>query len=151
MYGDRHKLSQALRNILSNALKFTPNEGKIDVKVKILLSGKAEKSYSHNSSATSRRTFLGVKIAPEASSSYVDNSVSETSVPREVGFMPMADFMKHSLLCADNGVEADAVRVRIEIHDTGDGISNVSGIKIVYTVYSNADGVFIGLNYEAIL
>ena len=36
--GDKAKLEQVMRNFLSNALKFTPNEGRVMVMVSVLMS-----------------------------------------------------------------------------------------------------------------
>ena len=36
VHGDRAKLEQVLRNFLSNALKFTPNGGRVEVTVSLL-------------------------------------------------------------------------------------------------------------------
>jgi signal transduction histidine kinase len=36
MYGDKNKLSQVMRNLVSNGLKFTPVGGRVDVRVDVV-------------------------------------------------------------------------------------------------------------------
>ena len=116
-----------MRNILSNALKFTPNCGKIEVKVKILHRANQikEKSQSAKVCTVSGRSFLGVKIAPEISAS-VDRSSIDLNKTENISAIPLSDFVFQSLIRDQNEFEPSAVRVRVEVYDTGDGIATVS-------------------------
>ena len=37
VYGDKHKLGQVIRNLVSNALKFTPRDGTVTIKAECLV------------------------------------------------------------------------------------------------------------------
>ena len=56
VHGDRAKLEQVLRNFLSNAFKFTPNEGTVEVDVSVL------KNIAMDNGQGDRRDYLRIKV-----------------------------------------------------------------------------------------
>jgi hypothetical protein len=49
-YGDKSKMSQVIRNFISNSLKFTPENGKVNVRISLLKPEKRRRAQSHESS-----------------------------------------------------------------------------------------------------
>ena len=56
VHGDRARLEQVLRNFLSNAFKFTPNEGTVELDVSVL------KNVAMDNGQGDRRDYLRIKV-----------------------------------------------------------------------------------------
>lgn len=80
LYGDQHRILQVVINLVSNSLKFTPQEGSVTITIRCL--GEASMSDSRKASLQSRQSSMrGSKTRIRASSSEV-GSISITTPDR---------------------------------------------------------------------
>ena len=119
---DRTKFSQVLRNLVSNALKFTPKKGKVTIIGSIVTEFCNDEnvvfadsaSVSSNQSQTSDVTSNGTHTPPNAITrrrTYSDMMNNKATIDHELG-------------CGRNKQQF----VRITITDTGPGISKVQSL-----------------------
>ena len=191
IYADKHKISQVLRNLISNALKFTPAGGTIQCVVAVLKvksaadnetqsvhavmnsADKGDESVSYKqidkfSMGGSANSFVenhspnrtpSVRFSPQTSAGQLDRqSTPDGSLPATFSLVGAWNSVKSKSSKShiySGGVETgsyklenisqDAVRdhvvdpaaiknmiCRIEIHDTGVGISAVSALFLTY-------------------
>lgn len=107
IFADRSKISQVLRNFISNALKFTPSGGHVRV---------VQKFFPSVNSTTDNTIPLENK--PNTLSSIMKEVVRSRTVSSAVFVTNVEDDPESGT--GTNGI------LRIEVHDTGHGISKVT-------------------------
>jgi signal transduction histidine kinase len=116
IFADRSKISQVLRNFISNALKFTPSAGRVTVVRKFIPS---TRPVSPDTTPT-REAEGGAHEGKHPTLSSVMRDVVRSKFNNSAVFVTNADVNEPESENGTNGA------IRIEIQDTGYGISLVS-------------------------
>ena len=129
VFADRHKLSQVFRNLVSNALKFTPMNGQINIRIRILCQADECSSFIGSKFADGDRS-----ITEQSARKDITNQTPTSSNRGENNLTPAHKSKKSrqyvditSMNYYDALLHSDADLVcRIEVQDTGPGIAKVN-------------------------
>jgi len=116
--GDFHKLKQVIRNIISNALKFTREGGSVTVTLTL------EKNSYFNSSSTT--TMMSTKNEK--------NRFEKTSITIDSPYISLND--------GENNMNSSFVEkyyIKLSVEDSGPGISEVYVYSIVNSIHVSDD------------
>lgn len=124
---DRMKFSQVLRNLVSNALKFTPRHGKVTVTSSIVSHYSKEDCiiFADNLSDSSN-------MSTQASDCNSQTSSSSSSSKSELGPRSYSDMIDPKVCEGSTRHAHGKSFVRITIKDTGSGINKVNLINHIY-------------------
>ena len=117
IFADKHKISQALRNFLSNALKFTPIGGKITLRISII---RRRSDTLTDSVSTSEDIF-------DKLSNWISDKANSLNVPEsdvEIHETDVSRCSVESIANSSNYRISDMI-CRVKVFDTGAGIAQV--------------------------
>jgi len=115
--GDFHKLKQVIRNIISNALKFTREGGSVTVTLTL------EKNSYFNSSSTT--TMMSTKNEK--------NRFEKTSITIDSPYISLNDGENM------NSSFVEKYHIKLSVEDSGPGISEVHVYSIVNSIHVSDD------------
>lgn len=128
---DEPKLNQVIRNLLSNAMKFTPKRGTVMVRIALESSERENSDFSqrsvlHATSSSLKSSFRAVSKKISAVQSRVSSYVDCFGITNNAAVTPSSSV---------NGAKCVGV-IRISIIDSGPGVEKVSAILSLDVVNS---------------